>query len=120
MSIEFRIKRIYEDPAKSDGLRVLVDRLWPRGVSKERAKLDLWPKELTPSNELRKWFHSEQPAYKAFVAHYQSELDERRDQIEEVVESFDSDVVTLLTATKDPEQGHVAVLKEYLEGILSG
>lgn len=117
MSIEFRLKRIYEEPSEADGLRVLADRLWPRGVSKENAQVDLWPKELTPSNELRKWFHSEEPAYEVFVARYQSELDERRDEIDQILRSFDSEVVTLLTATKDLERGHLVVLKEYLEAM---
>lgn len=117
MSIEFRLKRIYEEPGEADGLRMLVDRLWPRGVSKEKAQVELWPKELTPSNELRKWFHAEEPPYEAFVKRYRSELDEHREQIEQLVQSFDSDIVTLLTATKNPEQGHVTVLKEYLESL---
>ena len=119
MNIEFRTKRIYDEPSESDGLRVLVDRLWPRGVSKEKAQIDLWPKELTPSNELRKWFHAEEPPYEVFVARYRGELEERREQIEEIVQSLDRDVITLLTATKDLERGHVAVLQNYLEEMVS-
>lgn len=119
MSVEFRIKRIYEDPANADGLRVLADRLWPRGVSKDKAKLDLWPKELAPSDELRKWFHADDSRREEFVKKYRQELDARKEQVQEVVDSFDKKVVTLLTATKHPDEGHVPVLKEYLEGMLS-
>lgn len=119
MSIEFRLKRIYEEPSEADGLRLLADRLWPRGVSKEDAQLDLWPKELTPSNELRKWFHEDDSRREEFVKKYRKELNERKAQVQEVLDSFDKQVVTLLTATKHPEQGHVPVLKEYLEGMVN-
>lgn len=66
---EFRVKRIYDDPSTDDGVRLLVDRLWPRGVSKEAAKIDLWAKELTPSNELRKWFHDHPDQHEEFASH---------------------------------------------------
>lgn len=119
MTIKFRIKRIYEEPSKNDGLRVLVDRLWPRGVSREAAQIDLWPKEIAPSNELRKWFHANDSRHDEFVKRYRKELDANQEQVAEVAGSINRQVVTLLTATKHPEQGHVPVLKEYLEGMVS-
>ncbi|HVV67073.1 MAG TPA: DUF488 domain-containing protein [Candidatus Saccharimonadales bacterium] len=108
------IKRIYEDSAKSDGFRVLVDRLWPRGVSKEKAALDLWLKEVAPSPNLRTWFGHKPERFAEFSAKYKDELEQNpavpglRDIIKK------NDTVTLLYAARDPKINHAAVLKDYL------
>lgn len=119
MSTDFRIKRIYEKPAKEDGCRLLVDRLWPRGMSKAVAHVDLWAKDMTPSTELRKWFHANPDEYDEFVNRYQHELETRRAEIESLVESVSQPTVTLLTAVKNPEHSHVPVLKKFLTDLVS-
>ena len=109
----FRLKRVYESAAEEDGTRVLVDRLWPRGVSKERAKLDAWAKELSPSNELRAWYHADRDArFEEFTRRYATELATpvQRERLAEWREEAESGVVTLLTAAADPEHSHLSVL----------
>lgn len=103
----FAAKRIYDDPEKSDGYRVLVDRLWPRGVSKEDAALDDWAKDVAPSSELRKAYHGEELTYEEFAKRYDAELDET---VEAFRESLPSGHVTLLTATKDVEHSAIPTL----------
>lgn len=111
-----RVKRIYESPSPDDGLRVLVDRLWPRGVSKESAHLDLWLKEITPSPQLRKWFGHRAERWDIFEDRYIRELDAKDDAVfEPVVEPAASSPVTLLYAAKAPHYNHVNILKVYLE-----
>lgn len=114
-----RVKRIYEPPAADDGYRVLVDRLWPRGVSKQRADIDLWLKEVAPSTELRRWFHqdaaAEEELFDTFRARYEGEL-----ETNPAVETLrglvrEHPVVTLLVGARDPELNHGKVLEEYLE-----
>lgn len=112
---KYQVKRIYDDPGPDDGIRLLVDRLWPRGVSKEAAQIDLWAKELAPSHELRKWYHDHLDQHAEFAVRYQIELNERLNDITELFASIDSPRLTLVTSTKDLERGHVAVLKVYLE-----
>lgn len=110
---EFHPKRIYETPEDTDGFRVLVDRLWPRGESKAAAEVDLWAKDIAPTNELRKRFHADDD-YSQFHADYLRELDGN----DTVAAAFDRmrehDVVTLLTAAKHPERSHVQVLLDRL------
>lgn len=74
----FRIKRIYETPGEDDGYRILIDRLWPRGFTKERAKVDLWLKEIAPSTELRKWYHHNPERWNEFKSRYQTELTDKK------------------------------------------
>ncbi len=112
---EFRVKRIYDDPSTEDSVRLLVDRLWPRGVTKEAAKIDLWAKELTPSHELREWFHDHLDQHVEFAERYRLELNESLDEIIGMFASIDSSRLTLVTATKDLKRGHIAVLKDFLE-----
>ena len=109
------VKRIYDEPAAGDGFRVLVDRLWPRGVSKERAALDLWMKEVAPSTELREWFHHDQPPFPAFAARYDEELESNPalPELQAIVAAHP--VVTLLIAGRDVEENHATVLREHLE-----
>lgn len=113
--MDVKIKRIYDEPAKEDGLRLLVDRLWPRGVSKERAALDGWTKEIAPSPELRVWFNHDPKKFEEFAAKYEAELASNpmlkdfRDKIK------DHKTVTLLYGAKDPAVNHALVLKNFLE-----
>ncbi|MGX1372305.1 uncharacterized protein YeaO (DUF488 family) [Streptomyces canus] len=112
-----RIRRVYAPPEPADGVRVLVDRLWPRGLSKEAARVDEWPKALTPSTELRRWYHAGEGSYEEFAERYEAELAdpeavELLDRVRELTHQGD---VTLLTASKTPEQSHAAVLVRLLE-----
>ncbi|MGW0988648.1 DUF488 domain-containing protein [Streptomyces sp. NPDC002486] len=112
-----RLRRVYEPAEPEDGARVLVDRLWPRGLAKEAARVDEWPKALTPSTELRRWYHAGEGSYEEFSERYGAELasedaSEALDHVRELVRRGD---VTLLTASKTPEQSHAAVLARLLE-----
>tara|TARA_R110002111_G_scaffold247140_5_gene310212 strand:+ start:27738 stop:28106 length:369 start_codon:yes stop_codon:yes gene_type:complete len=120
MTTKFRIKRIYDEPVQADGYRILVDRLWPRGVSKSAAKVDLWLKDFAPSTELRKWFHTDAGDFDTFVTKYQRELKAQQTEIEQTVaEMMTQPTITLLTAVKDPEHSHVPVLEEFLTNLIS-
>ncbi|MFI8874676.1 DUF488 domain-containing protein [Streptomyces sp. NPDC055243] len=115
----FPVRRVYDPPGEADGVRVLVDRLWPRGVSKERAAVDAWPKEVTPSNELRTWFHQHRDQYEEFGRRYRAELagPEQQDALHRLRELADAGTVTLVTAVKDVEHGHLPTLRaELMEG----
>ncbi len=109
-----RIKRIYEDPADSDGFRVLVDRIWPRGVSKERAKLDVWLREVAPTNELRTWFHHEEPKWPEFRTRYRAELADNPAVTELRALIADHDPVTLLYSAHNETENQAVVLREFL------
>lgn len=111
-----RVRRIYDEASTEDGLRVLVDRVWPRGLSKDRAALDEWRKELAPSNELRKWYGHDPDRFAEFARRYRSELDEpeRAEALHRLRELADRRGLTLLTATKRPEISQAAVLAELL------
>lgn len=112
---EYLIKRIYEEPDTNDGFRVLIDRLWPRGVSKEKAALDLWLKDIAPSSELRKWFDHKPEKLKEFTIRYQHELD-NNPAVKTLKElAGEHGKITLLYAAKDPVINHARVLKQYLE-----
>ena len=116
---EIRLKRAYDDPEKGDGFRVLVDRLWPRGVSKEDAKIDLWPKEIAPSDELRKEFHDDSAKWTEFKKRYRKELENAEDAaqegIDDILEKLKRQNVTLVYSSKDEEHNNAIVFKEYLE-----
>jgi uncharacterized protein YeaO (DUF488 family) len=109
----FHLKRVYEAASKEDGTRVLVDRLWPRGVSKERAELDEWAKDLSPSNELRIWFHADREnRFEEFAHRYAAELaaPDLQQRLADLRTKAESDTVTLLTAAADPAHSHLSVL----------
>lgn len=108
-----RVKRIYDDPSHDDGVRVLVDRLWPRGLSREKAKVDLWLKEIAPSDALRKWFGHDETKWKQFEERYFKELDEKDDILERVSHML-TKRVTLLYGAKDQQHNNAVALKEYL------
>jgi len=106
------IKRIYEPPDKGDGLRVLVDRLWPRGVSKEDAELDLWLKEVAPTPELRTWFEHQPERFEEFSDRYRAEL-ETNPALDELLDAArGAKTVTLLYGARDPEFNHAVVLRD--------
>jgi uncharacterized protein YeaO (DUF488 family) len=112
-----QIKRVYETPSKADGNRVLVDRLWPRGLTKERAAIDQWLKELAPSTELRKWFAHDPAKWKEFQTRYKSELAERRDLLTDLKHRSRKGTVTLLYASRDEEHNEAAALKSLIGGL---
>lgn len=109
-----QVKRIYEPPAPGDGLRVLVDRLWPRGVSKAGAKLDLWAKHLAPTTELRKWFNHQPDRFDEFRVRYLEELDAKDDALAELTSRADGGPITLLYAARDPACNHAIILQDWL------
>lgn len=111
---QLKTKRIYDEPSPDDGARVLVDRLWPRGVSKEAAALDEWAKELAPTDELREWYDHDPDRWEGFKERYEEELDERRDAIESAILDR-SGTVTLLYAARDTERNNAVVLKAYAD-----
>lgn len=108
-----KIKRAYEESSKDDGVRVLVDRVWPRGVSKEEAQIDWWAKEIAPSTELRKWFGHEPERYPEFKRRYKAELEDNEAlaRLKKLVKEGD---VTLVYGAKDEEHNQATVLKELL------
>lgn len=111
-----RVRRVYDPPEPRDGVRVLVDRLWPRGLAKDAARVDEWPKALTPSTELRRWFHAGEGSYEEFAERYAAELaaGEAAEALEGVRELARRGEVTLLTASKTPERSHASVLARLL------
>jgi uncharacterized protein YeaO (DUF488 family) len=115
--MSWTIKRVYDDPASEDGRRILVDRLWPRGVSKERAALDRWMKEVAPSNELRKEMHGGGLSWEEFRGRYLAELEapELQESLEQLRSWGVEGTVTLLVAVRDLERNHAQVLREVLE-----
>jgi DNA-3-methyladenine glycosylase len=110
----FQVKRVYDDPDDSDGFRVLVDRLWPRGLSKERAHLDEWLKDVAPSNELRKWFGHDRLKFDEFVARYHAELD-KNPAVQALLElGKKHPTVCLLYSAHDTQANQAVALRDYL------
>ena len=112
-----QIKRVYDTPSKSDGYRILIDRIWPRGVSKEEAKLDDWNKDLAPSTELRKWFDHDPEKFDDFSNKYKKELKDQTEILKELRQKAKDQTVTLLYGAKDTEHNQAVVLKDVLEGL---
>jgi uncharacterized protein YeaO (DUF488 family) len=110
-----QIKRIYDDPIPADGVRVLVDRLWPRGVTKERAHLDEWFREIAPSPALREWFDHDPKRFAEFRKRYQAELKPQSAELAKLKTEARTTRVTLLYAAHDPQINHAVVLKEAIE-----
>lgn len=109
-----QIKRVYDTPADDDGYRVLVDRLWPRGVSRDRADLDEWRKDIAPSPLLRSWWRHDPARMAEFARRYRDELD-RNPAVGDVETMMrDHDLVTLLYGARDPHVNHAAILRDYL------
>jgi uncharacterized protein YeaO (DUF488 family) len=114
--VDIRLKRAYELASPSDGYRVLVDRLWPRGVSKERAKLDEWAKELPPSRELREWFGHEPNRFAEFRRRYIAELRSARPRLADLRRQASHGTLTLVYSARDTEHNDAVVLAEVLRG----
>lgn len=111
---DIRVKRVYDDPEPEDGKRVLVDRVWPRGLSKESVQADSWLKDLAPSTELRKWFGHDPEKWDEFKKRYFQELDENAELVDELLDKAGSNTVTLLFAAKDEEHNQAVALAEYV------
>jgi uncharacterized protein YeaO (DUF488 family) len=109
-----RIKRVYETAHPSDGKRILVDRLWPRGLSKDRARLTSWYKDIAPSEELRIWFHAHPDRWKEFVSRYLNEISAKNDLLRELADQAREHTLTLLFASKDEEHNNAVVLRDLL------
>jgi uncharacterized protein YeaO (DUF488 family) len=113
---DIRIKRAYEQAERSDGYRVLVDRIWPRGVSRQRARVDEWAKELAPSNELRRWYGHNPERFEGFRRRYLEELQVHEGALAQLRERARRGAVTLVFAAKDAEHSNAAVLADLLAG----
>lgn len=109
-----KIKRVYDKYEKADGKRILVDRLWPRGVKKEDAKIDDWIKDVAPSDSLRKWFGHDPEKWIEFRKKYFSELKDKKELLKELIRQYKT-ILTLVYAAKDNEHNNAVALKEYLE-----
>ncbi|GBF40134.1 DUF488 domain-containing protein [Leptospira johnsonii] len=112
--MQIKIKRVYEAPSKEDGKRILVDRLWPRGISKESSKIDLWLKEVSPSNELRKWYGHDPDHWAEFKKRYWAELKSNPEGLGKLKTSLDEKVITFLYSSKNLEYNNAIALKEFL------
>ncbi len=112
--MHIKIKRVYLQPDEEDGRRILVDRLWPRGLTKEKASVDLWLKEIAPSTELRKWFGHDPEKWKEFQTRYRAELQQNTEQVSLLKQEAARGVVTLLFGAKDEEHNEAVVLQKLL------
>lgn len=116
MEKSIKIKRVYDSYSREDGVRILVDRFWPRGIKKDNAKIDYWMKEIAPSDNLRKWFSHDPKKWKEFKVKYSAELKDKKELCDEI-QSKGKLNITLLYATRDAGHNNAIVLKEYLKKI---
>jgi uncharacterized protein YeaO (DUF488 family) len=112
-----RLKRAYEPPSENDGMRILVERLWPRGLSKEKAAIDLWLKEIAPSPELRKWYGHDLAKWQEFRKRYLAEIEANGEVLSDLKRRLNEGPVTFVYAAKDELQNSALVLKEFLDGV---
>ncbi len=110
-----KLKRAYDTPQAADGLRILVDGLWPRGLSRERIKIDLWARELAPSDELRRWYGHDAGNWDEFRRRYFKELDTKPREVKRFIEYLNGREATLIYAAREVEANNAIALKEYLE-----
>ena len=113
--MKIQVKRVYEVVAPGDGTRILIDRLWPRGLSKAKAAVDVWMKEIAPSTELRRWYGHDAEKWLEFKDRYHAELDENAGAVGELVSQSEKDNVTLLFGSREERLNNAFALKEYLE-----
>lgn len=113
--MNIRTKRVYEVAADSDGFRVLVDRLWPRGVSKASAKIDLWPRQISPSTELRRWYGHDPQKWPEFRSRYFAELEVNRVYLQPILDRVHAGTVTLVYSSKEQRLNNATALKEFIE-----
>ncbi|MGZ8232836.1 DUF488 domain-containing protein [Methylobacter tundripaludum] len=116
--MRLQLKRVYASPADTDGIRILVDRLWPRGLSKAEARIDFWAKEAAPSNELRHWYQHEQEKWPEFQRKYVAELQGNPGPVQALIAKIGHGNATLLFSSKETSLNNAAVLKDYLETLL--
>ena len=114
MAVDVRVKRVYEEPDPGDGYRVLIDHIWPRGVSRERAHLDDWARDLAPSDDLRRWFSHDPAKFDEFRARYVAELADQRARVVELARRARTGPVTIVYAARDQEHNNAVVLAELL------
>jgi uncharacterized protein YeaO (DUF488 family) len=112
-----RIKRAYESPTDDDGFRILVDQLWPRGVSKEKAKIAFWPKDLAPSTELRHWYGHDPEKWSEFKSRYFAELDAKPELIKELLGYVQKGTLTFVYSSKEQDLNNAVALREYIESL---
>jgi uncharacterized protein YeaO (DUF488 family) len=115
MKTRVQIKRVYDAPTPADGRRILVDRLWPRGLTKEKAKIEYWAKDLSPSNELRKWYGHEPGKWEEFKKRYFAELGENKVAVDELLEQMGKGPVTFVYSSTERTINNAEALKIYLE-----
>lgn len=113
--MEIKIKRVYEEASDTDGFRILVDRIWPRGVSKEKAHLDEWIKDIAPSTPLRKWFDHVDERFGEFSKKYKQELKNSPDLVQEILKKAKEKTITLVYSAKNEKYNQAVVLKSFLE-----
>jgi uncharacterized protein YeaO (DUF488 family) len=114
--VRVAIKRVYDEPSQSDGTRILVDRLWPRGLTKEKAKVDVWLKEIAPSSELRKWFGHDPKRWVEFQHRYLDELKTRGEPLAQLRQEAAHSPVTLVFAARDVAHNEAVILQKVLRG----
>lgn len=115
--MKIRIKRVYEVPAQDDGKRILVDRLWPRGLSKAVAEIDFWAKKIAPSNELRRWYGHDPLKWSEFKSGYFAELETNPDGVEELMQYIKGGTVSFVYGSKEQKLNNAVALKEYIESM---
>jgi len=113
--MQIQLKRVYEKPSADDGKRILVERLWPRGVKKEDAHVDEWLRDLAPSNELRKWYGHDPAKWSQFIEKYWKELAKKQDTVSKLAKESHQKKVTFVFAAKEQQYNNAAALKEYIE-----
>lgn len=116
--ITIRVKRVYEEPEEADGRRILVDRLWARGLSKDKAKLDIWAKEISPSTELRRWYGHDPNKWAEFRSRYAAELDANPEGVVAIVREVQAGIVTFLYSSKEERMNNAVALKKYIESLI--
>jgi uncharacterized protein YeaO (DUF488 family) len=110
-----KVERIYNNPRGNSTFRILVDRLWPRGLSKDKVKVDLWQKDIAPSNSLRKWFSHDETKWDEFKARYFKELEKNAESVSMIIDRANEEPITLLYGAKEEKFNNAMALKEYLE-----
>ncbi|MFQ5936257.1 MAG: DUF488 domain-containing protein [Acidiferrobacterales bacterium] len=115
---KIRTKRVYEEPENTDGCRVLVDRLWARGLSKERARVNFWAREIAPSPELRRWYAHDPDKWPEFKSRYAAELDANQEALDALLARIQGSTVTFLYSSKEQRLNNATALKEYIESMI--
>ena len=113
---KIRLKRAYDEASADDGVRILVERLWPRGLTKERAAIDLWMRDVAPSQELRRWYSHDVAKWNEFKKRYRAELAQNKAEVDELRKKCRAETVTFVYAAKDEEHNSAVLLKDYVEG----